>query len=66
MKKFLSISIIMILIIGMLGGVVNAASASISASSKTTQAKDTVTVTVSFGQKVRAAQFTLNYDSIAL
>lgn len=63
MKKSLVITIIMVFIIGMFGGVVNAASASVSASSKTIEIGKTVKVTVSFGQKVSAAQFTLNYDS---
>lgn len=66
MKKSLAISIIMILIIGLLGGTVNAASASVSASSKSVTVGNTVTVTVSFGQKVSAAQFVLNFDSSSL
>lgn len=63
MKKTLVIAIIAILIIGMLGGIVNAASASVKASSSTVNKGDTVTITVSFGQKVSAAQFTLNFDA---
>lgn len=66
MKKFLSISIIMILIIGMLAGGVNAASASISASSKNVSKGDTVTVTVSFGDRAKTARFVLNYDTSKL
>lgn len=66
MKKFLSISIIMILIIGMLAGGVNAASASISASSKNISKGDTVTVTVSFGDRAKTARFVLNYDTSKL
>lgn len=66
MKKCLAISIIMILIIGIFGGTVNAAGSTISAPSKTTKVGDTVIVTVSFNEKVKAAQFTLGYDSSAL
>lgn len=66
MKKCLTISIIMILIIGILGGVVNASSASITPSSKNIELGDTITITVSFGQKVSAAKFTLNFDSSKL
>lgn len=66
MKKSLMIGIIVIMILGIFGVSVNAASASISASPKTVNLNNTVTVTVSFGEKVSAAQFTLNYDSSAL
>lgn len=66
MKKTLTIAIVMILIIGMFSGVTNAASASVKASSSTVNKNDTVTITVSFGQKVSAAQFTLNFDSSKL
>jgi len=56
----------MILIIGMLAGGVNAASASISASSKNVNKGDTVTVTVSFGDRAKTARFVLNYDTSKL
>lgn len=63
MKKSIIISMIILMIIALLGGVVNASSAGISASSSKVTIGDTVKVTVSFGDKVSAAQFTLNYDS---
>lgn len=66
MRKLISSIIIIFMIIGMFGGVVNAASASVSASSKTVEIGSTVKVTVSFGQKVSAAQFTLNFDTSKL
>lgn len=66
MKKTLTIVILMILIMGMFSGVTNAASASVSATSSTVNNESTVTVTVSFGQKVRAAQFSLNFDASKL
>ncbi len=66
MKKSLTITMIMILIIALLGGVVNAASANIKTSSSSVNKGDTVTITVSFGQKVSAVQFSLNFDSSKL
>lgn len=69
MKKFLSIVLIMILMIGILGeGVnityaVNFNSASISPSSQSVTEGETVTITVSLGQSVSATQFILNFDS---
>ena len=62
MKKSISIAIIMLLIVGILGGCVNAAS-SISTSTKSVKEGENVKITVSFGEKVSAAQFTLNFDS---
>lgn len=66
MKKSLGISIIMILIMGIFTVTSNAASASIYASSKSVDEGSAVSVTVSFGQNVSAAQFKLNYDSSRL
>ena len=66
MKKIISSIIIIFMLIVSLGGVVNAASASVSASSKSVEVGSTVKVTVSFGQKVSAAQFTLNFDTSKL
>lgn len=69
MKKFLSIVLIMILMIGMLGEEVNVLyavslnSASMSSSSQSVTEGETVTITVSLGQSVSAAQFILNFDS---
>ena len=62
MKKTISIAIIMTLMIAILGGCVNAAS-SISASTRNLKEGENVRITVSFGEKVSAAQFTLNFDS---
>lgn len=66
MKKSVVVMVIMVLVIGIFGGVVNAASASVSASSKTIEIGNTVKITVFFGQKVSAAQFTLNFDTSKL
>lgn len=61
MKKIIATIIISFLIIGIFIGNVNAATTSIGASFNKTE--QTVSVTVSFSEKVSAAQFTLNYDS---
>lgn len=66
MKKSIIMTIIMCLILGVLGGVVNAASASAKPSASTVEIGNNVTVTISFGQKVSAVQFTLNYDTSKL
>lgn len=64
MKKSLMISMIIILLIGIFGGTVNAAAVtSLSPSSKTVNVGENVTITLSFGQKVSAARFTVNFDS---
>lgn len=63
MKKCVISAIILILTLGILSGNTIAASASISSSSRELKVGDKITVTVNFGQKVSAAQFTLNFDS---
>lgn len=65
MKKSLIIAVIMFLIVGILGGSVNAAG-SMGVSAKTVDLGSTVTITVSFGQKVKTAQFNLKYDATKL
>ena len=65
MKKSLTITIIMIFIIGIFGGIVNAASAGINANQKTVEVGNNVSVTISFSQKVSKAQFNINYDCIS-
>lgn len=62
MKKVLTILFTIVLIIGILTGSVNASSASISTSSKTVNVGSTVKITVSFGEKVKMAEFDLGYD----
>ena len=66
MKKSLIMTIIIFLLVGVLGGVVNAASASARPSASSVEIGNNVTVTISFGQKVSAAKFTLNYDTSKL
>ena len=68
MKKTLSIAIIIILVIGILGGCVNAASVSINVKASTSSINigDTVKVTVSFSSPVSTASFSLNYDNSKL
>lgn len=61
MKKIISTIIMSFLIIGIFIGNVNAATTSIGASFN--KSEQTVSVTVSFSEKVSAAQFILNYDS---
>lgn len=63
MKKLTFISIILVLILSLWVTTVSAASASVGISKSSITVGDSVTVTVNFGQKVSAAQFTLNYDS---
>lgn len=62
MKKALTILFTIALIIGILAGNVNASSANISTSSKTVNVGSTVKITISFGEKVKMAEFDLNYD----
>lgn len=62
MKKALTILFTIVLIIGILAGNVNASSANISTSSKTVNVGSTVKITISFGEKVKMAEFDLNYD----
>lgn len=62
MKKALIILFTTILIMGTLVGNVNASSASISTSSKTVNIGSTVKITISFGEKVKMAEFDLSYD----
>ncbi len=62
MKKALTILFTTILVIGILAGKVNASSASISTSSKTVNVGNTVKITISFGEKVKMAEFDLSYD----
>ena len=63
LKRAITILIMMLLIIGIFIGRVNAASASISASARKVTVGQNVSVTVSFSEKVSAAQFKLSYDS---
>ena len=56
MKKSLIMTIIIFLLVGVLGGVVNAASASARPSASSVEIGNNVTVTISFGQKVSAAK----------
>lgn len=62
MKRTLTILFTIVLIIGILAGNVNASSASISTSSKTVNVGSTVKITISFGEKVKMAEFDLSYD----
>lgn len=62
MKKALIILFTIVLIIGILVGNVNASSANISTSSKTVNVGSTVKITISFGEKVKMAEFDLSYD----
>lgn len=62
MKKALTILFTIVLIIGILAGNVNASSANISTSSKTVNVGSTVKITISFGEKVKMAEFDLSYD----
>ena len=62
MKKALTILFTIVLIIGILAGNVNASSANISTSSKTVYVGSTVKITISFGEKVKMAEFDLSYD----
>lgn len=68
MKKSISIAIIMLLIVGILGGCVNAASVNINvkASTNSINIGDIVKVTVSFSSPVSTASFSLNYDNSKL
>lgn len=61
MKKTIITIIMMFLIIGIFASSTNAATTSIGASFN--KSEQTVSVTVSFSEKVSAAQFVLNYDS---
>lgn len=62
MKKALTILFTIVLIMVILAGNVNASSASISTSSKTVNVGSTVKITISFGEKVKMAEFDLSYD----
>lgn len=62
MKKALTILFTIVLIMGILAGSVNASSANISTSSKTVYVGSTVKITISFGEKVKMAEFDLSYD----
>lgn len=62
MKKALTILFTIVLIIGILAGNVNASSANISTSAKTVYVGSTVKITISFGEKVKMAEFDLSYD----
>lgn len=62
MKKALTILFTIVLIIGILAGNVNASSANISTSAKTVNVGSTVKITISFGEKVKMAEFDLSYD----
>lgn len=62
MKKAITILFTIVLIIGILAGNVNASSANISTSSKTVNVGSTVKITISFGEKVKMAEFDLSYD----
>ena len=62
MKRALTILFTAVLIIGILTGNVNASSAKISTSSKTVNIGSTVKITISFGEKVKMAEFDLSYD----
>lgn len=63
MKKSIILSIIIVFILGIMGGTVNAASAGISASTTSVTVGQNIAITVNFGEKTSASQFTLNYDS---
>ena len=63
LKRAITILIMMLLMIGIFIGRVNAASASISVSARKVTVGQNVSVTVSFSEKVSAAQFKLSYDS---
>jgi len=63
MKKSIVISIIMFCIIGIFCGDVKAATASLRASTSQVNVGENVSITVSFGDNVSFAQFTLNYDT---
>lgn len=67
-KKSFVIAIIAFMIIGLFGGVVNAASASVNVKASKTAPKvgDTVTVTVSFSVPVGTATLDLNYNNNVL
>lgn len=62
MKKALTILFTTVLVIGILAGKVNASSASISTSAKTVNVGSNVKITISFGEKVKMAEFDLSYD----
>ena len=53
MKKSLIMTIIIFLLVGVLGGVVNAASARVSASASSVNIGETVRVTISIGEKAK-------------
>ncbi len=62
MKKVIKLLTIMIIAMLILGTSANAATVSMKTSSKTVTVNQTVSITVSFGEKLSAAQFKLNYD----
>ncbi len=62
MKKSLIMTIIIFLLVGVLGGVVNAASARVSASASSVNIGETVRVTISIGEKAKMIEFSINYD----
>lgn len=62
MKKAITILFTIVFMIGILAGNVNASSANISTSAKTVNVGSTVKITISFGEKVKMAEFDLNYD----
>lgn len=62
MKKALTILFTIVLIMVILAGNVNASSANISTSAKTVNVGSTVKITISFGEKVKMAEFDLSYD----
>lgn len=62
MKKIVTVLTIMLCMIVMLSGTVFAGAVSIKASKSSVKVGQTVSVTVSFGGKVSAAQFKLSYD----
>lgn len=61
-RKTKAILVMFCLLIVILSGSVSAASTTIRASASTVSNGKTVTVTVSFGENVSAAQFVLNFD----
>ena len=61
-KKAMAILLVLCLSIVILSSSVNAASTTIRASSSKVNNGKTVSVTVSFGENVSAAQFALNFD----
>ncbi len=63
LKKSIAILMIMILAIVIMSGSVSAASTNIKASATRVSVEKNVSVTVSFGEKVSAAQFVLGYDT---